>query len=224
MLKRNAFGSRFMLASTTVAAIAGAAHGDIILTSGSISLAASWTGGDPVLPDPSIVHSGQSTVNWTAGAGYTFLYLPLITPGVHDEFVGEGKISAKSGIGGLFNDVRLHRFTFTAIHSINFLVTEDMTYTRSLWPAGELLGPFDLATIRNTDTGSTPIDLLANATGFVSPGNYEIQLLVTQEWETDLQSISFHMDFFIDFDPVPSPGSVTLLGVSSLAVARRRRT
>lgn len=191
-----------------------------------MSLAASWTGGDPVLPDPTVVYSGANSVNWNSGAGYTFVGLPLITAGVLDEFYtdpADSKISLRSGIGGGFNDVRFHSFTFTASHTINFVVTEDMTFLRYLLPNGELLGPFDVATMQNMDTVSTPIDLLSNATGFVTAGNYQIQLLVTQEWETDRQSIGLAMDFFIDFNPVPSPGSVTLLGVSAVAVARRRR-
>ncbi len=213
-----------LLALAVAGTIAGVAQGDISLTSGSISLSASWTGGDPVLPDPTVVYSGHRDVNWTSGEGYGFVDLPLITAGVHDYFPGDSKIGAKSGIGGGFNDIRIHSFTFTADHTINFVVTESMTFLRYLTSAGELLGPFDVATLRNTDTGSTPIDLITHATGIVPAGHYEIRLLVTQEWETDLQPIGFHTDFFIDFDPIPSPASATVLGMSALAASRRRRS
>ncbi|GMV27511.1 MAG: hypothetical protein AMXMBFR58_35420 [Phycisphaerae bacterium] len=204
-------------------ALASAAHGGITLTSGYMSLAASWTGGDPVLPDPDVVYSGSKTVTWTAGEGYAFVDLPLITAGGNDIFPGEDKIVAKSGIGGGFNDVRVHAFTFTAIHTIRFEVTEDMTFWRGLYPAGELLGPFDVATLQNLDTGAAPIDLLTNETGFAPAGSYELQLLVTQEWESDTPNPSFHMDLFIAFSAVPAPGTAGLLGVSAVAAVRRRR-
>ncbi len=219
--------TRILVVVGAVAGVADCAYSEVTFTAGQVSTTFSWRGGD-INPagyeDPNTVWSATASTNYSGNYGHAGAYLGHGHGTMQASLNGGVRAESYIESGWGFYDVRTRDFTLESTHVQYLTLSQDYVFTRDLTHTG-FTGPFDSATLLNTDLGGAPIDLLTTTSGVLPAGNYRWQTSLSAEWSTDQRAITHNGSTMeIYFQLVPAPGGAAMLILGSALACRRRRT
>lgn len=213
-------------------ALANDALAQITMTTGTTTVAGSWSGGNPGAgyEDPNLVWSDGRTLNYSGDGGVaTFANFPFaIANGLYlfTQASWGGRLDLQTNFRGAFSDSRDRAFTWNYSTVQNFTLTSDYTFERYFSTVGgtdPLMGPLDNAVLENLDGGSPITNLLSTSTGFLPAGNYQIRTSINASWITNQQTFDSAAGFFLNIGIVPAPGVASVMLAGGLLARRRRR-